>query len=47
MDDRVKVSVNKYIIETFGVDYLDTITESGPNKINEIKIIRFNNKTPF
>ena len=33
MDGRVQVPVNKYMIETFGADYLDTITEAGPNKI--------------
>lgn len=33
MAGRVHVPVNKYNIETFSVDYLDMITEPGPNKI--------------
>jgi len=33
MDGRVQVPVNKYMLETFNADYLDTITEAGPNKI--------------
>jgi carbonic anhydrase len=33
MDGRVQVPVNQYMLETFNADYLDTITEAGPNKI--------------
>ena len=33
MDGRVQMPVNKYMIEKFDADYLDTITEAGPNKI--------------
>jgi len=33
MDGRVQEPISKYIKEKFGVDYVDTITEPGPNKI--------------
>ena len=38
MDGRVQVPVNKYMLETFEADYLDTITEAGPNKILSDKL---------
>jgi len=33
MDGRVQEPISRYIKERFGVDYIDTITEPGPNKI--------------
>ncbi len=33
MDGRVQEPISKYIKEKFKVDYIDTITEPGPNKI--------------
>jgi len=33
MDGRVQEPISKYIRSKFGVDYVDTITEPGPNKI--------------
>lgn len=33
MDGRVQEPISKYIKEKFSVDYVDTITEPGPNKI--------------
>ena len=33
MDGRVQDPISRYIKEKFNVDYVDTITEPGPNKI--------------
>lgn len=33
MDGRTQVPVNEWVKNEFGVDYVDTITEPGPNKI--------------
>lgn len=33
MDGRVQIPVNEYMVRTFDADYVDTITEAGPNKI--------------
>ena len=33
MDGRVQEPVAKYLQENFGIDYVDMITEAGPNKI--------------
>jgi carbonic anhydrase len=33
MDGRVQVPANEWIRKKFNVDYVDTITEPGPNKI--------------
>lgn len=33
MDGRVQVPVNNYLRHRFGVKYVDTITEAGPNRI--------------
>ena len=33
MDGRIQLSVNTYLREHFGVDYVDTVTEAGPNGI--------------
>lgn len=33
MDGRVQGPVNQYIREKYAVDYVDVITEAGPNKI--------------
>ncbi|OVE74224.1 hypothetical protein BVX94_01010 [bacterium B17] len=33
MDGRVQVQVNDYLKEYFGAEYVDTITEPGPNGI--------------
>jgi len=33
MDGRVQRPVNEWVRKKFGVDYVDTITEPGPNKI--------------
>lgn len=33
MDGRVQIPVNEYMMSTFKADYVDTITEAGPNKI--------------
>jgi carbonic anhydrase len=33
MDGRVQVPANEWIKKKFNVDYVDTITEPGPNKI--------------
>ncbi len=33
MDGRTQLPVNRYLIEKYGVDYVDTITQPGPNKI--------------
>jgi hypothetical protein len=33
MDGRVQLPVIKYLQERFGVDYVDVISEPGPNKI--------------
>lgn len=33
MDGRVQDPISRYVKERFGVDYVDTITEPGPNKI--------------
>jgi len=33
MDGRVQTQVNTFMLYKFGADYLDTITEAGPNKI--------------
>jgi len=43
MDGRVQLPVIKYLIEKYSVDYVDIITEPGPNKIicecNDAEII--------
>jgi len=33
MDGRVQVPINEYMTNKFAADYVDTITEAGPNKI--------------
>jgi len=33
MDGRVQIPVNEYLMSKYKVDYVDTITEAGPNKI--------------
>ena len=33
MDGRVQLPVIRYLQQRFGVDYVDTITEPGPNRI--------------
>lgn len=33
MDGRVQIPVNEYMVSEFSADYVDTITEAGPNKI--------------
>ena len=33
MDGRVQLPVNEWVRKKFGVDFVDTITEPGPNKI--------------
>lgn len=33
MDGRVQVPVNEFMLKKYKADYLDTITEAGPNKI--------------
>lgn len=33
MDGRVQIPVNKYMMNKYQADYVDTITEAGPNKI--------------
>ncbi len=33
MDGRVQIPVNEYMVSRFEADYVDTITEAGPNKI--------------
>jgi len=33
MDGRVQDAVKKYMQENYGVDYVDMVTEPGPNKI--------------
>ena len=33
MDGRVQLPVNRYLQQRFGVEYVDTITEAGPNLI--------------
>lgn len=33
MDGRTQVPVNRYLKKKYGVDYVDTITQPGPNKI--------------
>lgn len=33
MDGRVQIPVNEYMTKKYAADYLDTITEAGPNKI--------------
>ena len=33
MDGRVQLPVNNYLQERFGAEYVDTITEPGPNRI--------------
>ncbi len=33
MDGRVQDAVKNFIIENYGVDYVDMVTEPGPNKI--------------
>ena len=33
MDGRVQLPVNTYLKDRFDVDYIDTITEPGPNRI--------------
>ncbi len=33
MDGRVQIPVNEYLIKKYNADYVDTITEAGPNKI--------------
>ena len=33
MDGRVQLPVNTFLMKRFGVDYVDTITEPGPNAI--------------
>jgi carbonic anhydrase len=33
MDGRVQVPVNEYLTTKYKADYVDTITEAGPNKI--------------
>lgn len=33
MDGRVQIPVNEWLRRRFSVDYVDTITEPGPNKI--------------
>ena len=33
MDGRVQLPVNAYMMNKYKADYLDTITEAGPNKI--------------
>jgi len=33
MDGRVQIPVNEYMVSKFKADYVDTITEAGPNKI--------------
>ena len=33
MDGRTQLPVNTYMKETYGVDYVDTITEAGPDGI--------------
>jgi len=33
MDGRTQLSVNEYMRKKYGVDYVDTVTETGPDKI--------------
>ncbi len=33
MDGRVQDAVKNYIVKNYGVDYVDMVTEPGPNKI--------------
>ncbi|MEA1975457.1 MAG: carbonic anhydrase [Bacillota bacterium] len=33
MDGRVQIPVNEYLTNKYKADYVDTITEAGPNKI--------------
>jgi hypothetical protein len=33
MDGRVQIPVNEFLRKKYGVNYVDTITEPGPNKI--------------
>ena len=33
MDGRTQIPVNEWLKKEFGADYIDTITEAGPNKI--------------
>lgn len=33
MDGRVQIPVNEYLMAKFEADFVDTITEAGPNKI--------------
>ena len=33
MDGRIQIPVIEYIKSNYGVDYVDVITEPGPNKI--------------
>jgi hypothetical protein len=33
MDGRVQLPVNAYLRERFGADFVDTITEPGPNAV--------------
>jgi len=33
MDGRVQDAVKKYMQENYGVDYVDMVTEPGPNKV--------------
>ncbi len=33
MDGRVQIPINEYLIKKYNANYVDTITEAGPNKI--------------
>lgn len=33
MDGRVQLPVIRYLMERFGADYVDSVTEAGPNRI--------------
>ncbi|MDM8534258.1 hypothetical protein QUF55_06070 [Clostridiaceae bacterium HSG29] len=49
MDGRVQIPVNEYLINKYKADYVDTITEAGPNKIlaeniNEVLVDSIKNR---
>jgi len=50
MDGRVQIPVNEYLLKKYEADYVDTITEAGPNKIlsdNEDKTLIENIKMRY
>ncbi len=33
MDGRIQLCVNRYLVERWGVEFIDTVTEAGPDRI--------------